>query len=162
MKYFSSVGTLEELKKEYRKLCKMYHPDKGGAVETMQELNNEYDKAFNAIKDGYNSNLKEGQRRCEEMPEEYREVLEKIINLEGVEIELCGYWLWVSGNTKANKEELKPLGFKWAKKKEDYSLWFWHPEKHGVTSRGKYSMDKIRDIHGSEKISSKNTFKIGA
>ena len=42
-----------------------------------------------------------------------REILQKIINFDGIEIELVGSWLWVSGNTYSYKKELKEMP-KWA------------------------------------------------
>lgn len=41
-----------------------------------------------------------------------REVLEKIINIDGIEILICGQWIWVDGNTCVYKKELKEIGFK--------------------------------------------------
>jgi len=41
--YFSSCRTAEEVKKRYRQLCKMYHPDTGtGNEKIMQEVNSQY------------------------------------------------------------------------------------------------------------------------
>lgn len=40
--YFKNCHSLSELKKEYRRLCKIHHPDKGGNDETMKAINNEY------------------------------------------------------------------------------------------------------------------------
>ena len=40
MKYFTSCTTLEALKKEYRRLCMIHHPDRGGdaATEEIRDL----------------------------------------------------------------------------------------------------------------------------
>lgn len=149
MKYFKGVKSIEELKKEYRKLCFKNHPDKGGTTEIMQLINNEYDDLFEQLKNGYNNNLKEGQRPFTEMANEYREILIKIIYLEGVEIELCGTWLWLSGETRRYKDEIKAAGFKWAKRK---SMWYWHSGDYTPRSRGKWSIDEIRATHGSTNI----------
>lgn len=46
MKYFNKVKSYKELKETYRELLKKNHPDNGGNVETMQEINTEYDVAF--------------------------------------------------------------------------------------------------------------------
>ncbi len=35
-------NSFDELKKEYHKLCKVFHPDKGGDEEKFKELNNLY------------------------------------------------------------------------------------------------------------------------
>lgn len=51
-KYFhiSEQISLTELKKQYRKLCLLYHPDKGGNKEVFQEINLEYRQALELIK----------------------------------------------------------------------------------------------------------------
>lgn len=50
MKYFTQCKTLDELKKEFRRLAMIHHPDRGGDVETMKEINNEYDMMFPVLK----------------------------------------------------------------------------------------------------------------
>lgn len=54
MKYFTNCTTLEALKKEYRRLCMVHHPDRGGDTATMAAINEEYDAVFPAIKLAYN------------------------------------------------------------------------------------------------------------
>lgn len=47
MKYFKDVKSLEDLKKQFKKLAMKYHPDRPtGDVEIMKAINNEYDKLF--------------------------------------------------------------------------------------------------------------------
>ena len=43
MKYFIECKTLDELKKEYRRLAMIHHPDVGGTVEAMQAINAEFE-----------------------------------------------------------------------------------------------------------------------
>lgn len=50
MKYFVNCKSLEELKKEFRRLAMIHHPDRGGDVEVMKAINNEYDALFPALK----------------------------------------------------------------------------------------------------------------
>lgn len=54
MKYFTSCTTLDELKKEYRRLAMANHPDRGGDEATMKAINAEYDAVFPAFKLAYN------------------------------------------------------------------------------------------------------------
>ena len=42
IKYFEEVKTKNELKSTYRRLSVIHHPDKGGEVKIMQQLNHEY------------------------------------------------------------------------------------------------------------------------
>lgn len=46
MKYFVNVSTLDELRKEYRRLAKVNHPDMGGSAEEMKVINIEYEMCF--------------------------------------------------------------------------------------------------------------------
>jgi hypothetical protein len=41
-RYLVHCLTLDQLKKEYRRLAKVHHPDAGGDLATMQDLNQEY------------------------------------------------------------------------------------------------------------------------
>ena len=45
-KYFKNVKSYEDLKKQFKSLLKANHPDNGGNVETMKEINVEYDALF--------------------------------------------------------------------------------------------------------------------
>lgn len=50
-KYFKNVKSYEDLKNQYRELLKANHPDNGGELEKMQEINAEYDIMFRIWKD---------------------------------------------------------------------------------------------------------------
>lgn len=79
--------------------------------------------------------------------------LNTIINCVGLTIEICGAWIWVSGETKSNKETLKTAGFMWSNQKE---MWYFRPQSQKKRYyRGQSSLDEIRVKYGSEKINSK-------
>ncbi|XKK24957.1 hypothetical protein HFP65_28225 [Bacillus sp. CB62A.1] len=48
MKFFQSVTSIEELKKQYKKLAKN-HPDLGGKHEDFIALKKEYDRLFEQL-----------------------------------------------------------------------------------------------------------------
>lgn len=54
MRYFTNCATLDALKHEYRRLCMLHHPDRGGDTATMATINEEYDAVFPALKLAYN------------------------------------------------------------------------------------------------------------
>lgn len=60
-KYFKNVKSYENLKEQYRTLLKTNHPDAGGDVETMKEINCEYDALFPIWKDRHNTAEPENQ-----------------------------------------------------------------------------------------------------
>lgn len=158
MRYFTGIQTLTELKVLYKKLAFVHHPDRGGNLETMKHINNEYDQLFNTLKAAYNDTQPE-DRQMHEVPEQYREVILNVMDLEGVEIELIGSWIWVSGNTKEYKDVFKANGFKWASKK---IMWYWRPEEYKSYSRKTKSINDIRNKYGSEKIKTNKSNVLGS
>lgn len=51
MTYFQDIHSLADLKKEYRRLAMLHHPDKGGEIAVMQQVNTEFEKLFEIWKD---------------------------------------------------------------------------------------------------------------
>ena len=112
--YFEKCNDPNELKAAYKKLALENHLDMGGDVRVMQEINAEYDRMFLLLKAKQNTMANEdetGKTRCTtETPEEFRSVVEALLKLDGIEVELCGAWLWISGGTYPNREALKAFG----------------------------------------------------
>ena len=161
-KYFENISTLEELRKQYKELLKIHHPDNGGNVSEMQEINSEYDRMFKLLKDQHeNNNADQANTNTDynnmkydfAEDEKLREMLNKIIHFNSIDIELVGAWIWLSGNTYSCKKELKELGFKWAKQKK---MWYWHSEAFRKKSRKTLSMDDIRSYYGSTEVKNVN------
>lgn len=158
-KYFKDVNTLEELRKQYKNLLKKYHPDNGGSEEATKEINTEYERLFKILKDKHDTQQQDNANGNEteysknmydwENDKAIRETLEKIINFEGIDIEIIGAWIWVSGNTYNYKKQLKEYGFKYASKKK---AWYFHTEAFRKTSHKKLSLDDIRSYYGTTKV----------
>ncbi len=55
-KYFENISTLNELRKQYKELLKIHHPDNGETLEIMQEINSEHDRMFKILKDQHENN----------------------------------------------------------------------------------------------------------
>lgn len=149
MKYFQACRTLEELKKEYRRLCLLHHPDRGGDLRTMQEINDEHDRAFEYLKRQHNA-AADAAHQTTETASEFRRVVEALLKLDGLSIELCGSWLWISGNTYLHRDSLKAAGCKWSNGKK---MWYWrHSEDATPRSRRSMDMTYIRTKYGTETI----------
>lgn len=148
MKYFTNCKTLDELKKSYRKLAMEHHPDRGGDTETMKAINNEYEQMFNTLKNGSTSAT---DSTTTESAYDFISIIDKIIRIEGIVVELCGSWLWVSGDTKPVKDELKAAGFRWASRKK---MWYWCPPGTAIKTSNS-SMANIREKYGSRILSAK-------
>jgi hypothetical protein len=153
MKWFKNIETLEELRKMYRKLAMENHPDKGGQVKDMQEINNEYEHLSKNLING-NANFSEGRKFYEhEISKNMKVKIDEILNLTGIDIEIMGSWIWVTGNTRPNKEELKTAGFKFSGNK---IAWYWHGDEYFKRNGKTMSLEDIRKLFGSEEINKKN------
>lgn len=147
MKYFENVKTLDELKKQYRRLAMKYHPDMGGSTEAMQQINAEHDALFEMLKKQHNASADE-YHQTTETAAEFRDIIDFLMKFDDLEVELVGSWVWCGGNTKPHKDELKAAGFHWSQNK---ARWYWHhPEEGRKWRRGKATMDEIRRKYGSQ------------
>ena len=153
MKYIKNVSTLEELKKEYKKLALKLHPDMPtGNEQAMKDLNNEYDSLFAKLKNTHKNN--EGEfytKETEETMSEWKEIINDLFSLKmiDVEIEVIGSFLWVTGNTKPYKDSLKKIGLKWGAKKQ---AWYLSPKGYKRHGKKNYEMNEIRSMYGSKMI----------
>lgn len=153
---FEKITSLDELRKAYRAAAMKAHPDHGGSTESMQAVNAAYEKRFEALKREHNARAAADPtgktRPINETPEQFRAVLEALLKIEGIIIELCGSWIWVSGDTRTHKDEIKSAGCFWAQKKK---VWYWRCAEDACHSRkGGKDMSHIRSKYGSERITS--------
>ena len=161
MKWFSNPTTVEELKKQYKKLACKHHPDvDGGSESDMKEINSEYDILFEKLKDIHQAadgSTYTAKEATTETADEFKDIIEALIHLDGINIEICGSWLWITGNTYPHRQQLKELRFRFSKSK---TAWYYHTSDYKKTSKKTYSLDQIRDLYGSETITSKPQLKL--
>ena len=116
-------ATRDDIKAMYRHLCSKYHPDRNPAgVEMMKLING----ARESLDDFVASMTVEEANKYEEqedvaLSDELNAALNVIIGL-GLTIEICGSWIWVSGDTKPYKDVLKAAGYRYAPKKVMWSF----------------------------------------
>jgi hypothetical protein len=141
----SASANQEAIKTAYRKACIKYHPDRNPAgLEMMKAVN----VAFQFLHDlDYNGT---DRPIDEEVNSDFGEALNAAINavigLAGINIEVCGAWVWLTGDTKAHKDAIKAAGYWWACKK---SAWYFRPSDHKSRNKGDWDLEKIRDTYGS-------------
>ena len=96
-------------------------------MKKMKAINNEHDKIFEILKAQHNRRADAEQaqrdagqrtetytRHTTETAEEFRTIIELLLKLDGITVELCGSWLWLSGETKQHKDALKAAGCRWS------------------------------------------------
>lgn len=151
--YFDDCRDLNELKARYRELAMRNHPDLGGDLRTMQAINGEHDLVFERLKRRQNERARDPEshvRTTTETAEEFRNVVDLFVRMDGVSAELCGSWLWISGDTYDHRAELKSVGCMWSRSKQK---WYWrHPEDWSRRGRGSTSMEDIRERYGSRQV----------
>jgi curved DNA-binding protein CbpA len=139
---FIDCKDLKEVKNLFIKLVKENHPDLGGNLELMQSINAEYDLIkdngleYYHAKAGFTTEFSKETANADLnfSSEDYLTIIKFCLNT-GLDIELCGSWLWISGNTKGQKDHLKELGCKWSASK---SMWYFtdhHTEDVAVNLR---------------------------
>lgn len=146
MDYYKNIKTLLVLKARYRELCKQFHPDLGGDLETMKMVNVQYERALKWVTDHDGERLDDDAIKIEK---DLMNVINKIIALQGIMIEVTGRWIWVTGETRPYSDTFKALGFWWASKK---LAWYWRPADAKAHSRKSMSFDHIRSKYGSINI----------
>ena len=151
MKWFSNVSTLEELRKEYRRLMKKHHPDVGGSTENAKAINAEYERLF-AILSRPESSQEEGE--CYDTAEEdraIRTVLDALATVNA-DVEIIGSWVWVTHGSYPYRELLKYMGFKFAPKKK---AWCWHYGEYHRHHKREITLAEIREKYGSLHVRSR-------
>jgi hypothetical protein len=155
-KWFGHCATTEECKQTYKRLARLHHPDMGGDLRTMQELNAAFDAAMDALirceKPGQREQYYEWRAS---VTEHLRQAIESIITLPDLTIEICGLWVWVGGETRPVKEQLKAAGYTWARHK---GLWVF--KGCPTRTRSQWTMDQIRSVYGSEIVQSRQPGKL--
>lgn len=141
--------SLNDIKTIYRRLASANHPDKGGNTETMQIINTAFAELCKFFECG-NATLDINEDGNEQARQFDFSFISELKTMHGVKIEVCGYWVWLSGDTYTHHEKIKSLGFKFSGAKK---AWYWSPTIDTAKyRRGSKSMKGIRKQYGSRII----------
>ncbi|MFB1079520.1 DnaJ domain-containing protein [Photobacterium damselae] len=156
----SGTVTQKEIKAAYKKASLTFHPDRNSAGSEMMKVINEAYSTLKAF--GNDSVTNTSDNFCN-----YGEVLnEKLnaffdLNLDDLIVELCGNWIWITGNTKPYSKLLgkNGIGFYYASKKK---AWYFRPEDYKSFNRKEMSLDEIRINHGSSSVQRRTRKELAA
>lgn len=135
-----NYSTIDELKKDYKKWAFKLHPDVGGSTKEMKILNNEYETCIKEVGKATNKNYS--------FDIDFVDIIDELIKMQmdGVTVEIMGFFIWVYGNTKPYKDQLKTLKLWWHSKKK---CWYYKPNWYVKKGRKQYSFEEIRNAYGS-------------
>lgn len=159
-------ATMDEVRSEFRRLCLKLHPDKNPKeqaehyTELFKEMTAEYEiflEWFIPKANAYNEQKAKQENKdywttfTFEQESEIGKMIVKLMQFKGIIIDVCGTWLWLSGDTKPYKDRLgkNGLGFKWANQKQK---WHWTPYEWKKKNHKVLPMEKIYELYGKYTI----------
>jgi hypothetical protein len=135
--WFAGLETVEDIKAHYRRLAMQHHPDRpGGDTAKMQDINEQYHAALKACH-GQTSHDTEGKEHTYRYNYDVEQaVIDKLYEILRIKMDakvfLIGTWIWIQGDTKPVKDQLKEIGCLWHGKRQ---MWYWRQQQY----RSKYS-----------------------
>ncbi len=147
-----STITQQMIKKAYKAASLKFHPDRNPAGNLMMQAINEAYTFLKSLDHDIEGEHQDQEKSNIHYCDELNAVINALIKLGGLNLEVCGNWLWIDGDTKPHKEIIKSVGCKWHRKKVK---WSYHPADWSSCSRGSWDMDKIRSVHGSQNVHGK-------
>ena len=158
----ADMETVDTIRQAYRRLVMEFHPDKHASTEAekwtalFKELQHEYDAILGTISDDDYEEAKTSYT----MEKALQDMIDALMKISGIVVDLCGCWLWITGETFNAKDALKDLGFKWSKSKKS---WYWGLT---MTTKGKFrakhkKMQDIYDAYGRTVFAAEETGLLG-
>lgn len=153
MKWFdkSKLHTVAELRAEYKRLLIKHHPDNGGRVSDMQEINSEYDALYTILSQKESADGESCTEQEHATDEAFRAILNEIAGFN-ITIQIIGEWIWAF-ESYAYKDRLKALGFRYAPKKR---AWTWHAEPYHRHHKKEVPLSIIRAKYGCQTVRSQS------
>lgn len=166
--FFADCTNLKNLRIEYIKLCKQFHPDiictkytTKERTEIMQIINVQYEKLYKKLEQTFTDNCTNDSTKSEydyNKDSELNEVIQKIVHFD-LELEIIGFWLWIKGNTYPYKDLLKSLGCNFSSNKK---CWFFVQKDFNKDHKYKYksNFEDLRLKYGSIQINNIKQVKL--
>ena len=163
MNYFTNLHEVTEIKRAYLKMVHEHHPDKGGSSEVMAEITNQYQEALAAANGQKYTGTDDKERTYYYNAAKEQEIIDKLAEIMGlgidVDVMLVGKWIWITGDTKQYRKELKSVKCRWHGKR---SAWYWHGKQYKSKYNARVSLNDIANHYGYETVERVQPAMIGA
>lgn len=116
--------------------------------EMLKSINAEYSTLMNVLA---TTKSEEPVKERATVSEKIKELQEKV-NPEGLHLEICGTWLWVTGKTFPVKDALKELGFRYSANKLS---WYYRQDDHRSSNQAPVPLEMIREKYGVTEVALK-------
>lgn len=154
--HFDSFKIVADIKKEYHRLAMIYHPDRGGNLQVMQEVNSQYDRALKAA-NGQVSDGDDGREHTYKYDAEAEaaivDFIDRLIHSgvlnQGCEAYIIGTWVWIIGDTKPLAKTLGKDGIK-AQFHAVRQCWYFTPKPGRYYS--KTGLDGLAAKYGASRV----------
>ena len=151
--WFSGCVSEADIKTRWRDLCKQYHPDLGGCLESMQAINAAYEAALRLgyVAAGFDPGKAGNKVRVDS---EVADWVQGIISSvpDYVTVSLVGHWVWFEGTRKEDTDfraVLKDNGARWSGR---HKCWYWRPEWMKWGRAGKKDLNGIKNTWGCQSV----------
>lgn len=164
MMYFRDCKNIEDVKEAFKRYAKELHPDNGGDAEEFKRMMQAYTAACKRFKGVHREqgtagkaaagNAAQDAHRAQDddfSAEMFADIIAKVVVMDGVDVEIVGSWIWLSGNTYFFKDRIKAAGFMWSSK---HKKWYYNGSTKKSKKHSKMSFEQVRDLHGSRDIKS--------
>jgi len=142
--YFNipKIHNASDLETAYRTLCEQYASENDSSIT--KRIQAEYEVLTHLIEEGEEDRYQQLQAGDNELDQQLIAQYLKVYDLP-LTIEIVGTWIWVSGDTRPQRQALKAAKFFWSHEKK---MWYWrHASRRGWKS-GK-TLDEIKQKHGT-------------
>ena len=161
LQYFKQCDNPQAVKNLFRDLLVQFHPDKHkDQFEHYNDITRGIIEQYQAVLKGFDGYTAMGSDGRDHIYKYYPELEESImaqvdmllhLDMVNVEILIVGLWVWVEGDTKPYKENLKTAGMHWNGKR---MAWQWKP----YAGRPHYSSQSnaaIKNWYGVDRVGSR-------
>ena len=122
-----------------------------GQDEMLRAIRTEYSTLMNVLTPAQTEQPVENEEAVKEratVAEKIKELQGKL-NPEGLHLEICGTWLWVTGKTFPVKDSLKELGFRYSANKLS---WYYRQDDHRSSNQAPVPLEMIREKYGVTEV----------
>ncbi len=144
VKYFKNCKNPAEIAERFQTISRVFDFNGSPAVTPLQkEIESEREQVLSA-----HQAIQQGSS---EPPEESLEGIVGKIKSYGLSGEVCGRWLWLSGqNVHSYRDQLRSMGFQFSRSKK---AWYWRHSEDRSLNENPVPLEAIRQKYGSKTIS---------